>query len=87
MQLDCSPGHHVLHRLDPPPGKSFKRQFWSKNAEFEAQLLPRSFESVLTPPLQRDLGTLVWSAVVAHLRAIAAFTPVQTIRTKGVNEL
>ena len=49
--------------------------------------LQSSFESVPRPPLQAGLGTLVWSAFGAHPSAIAAFTPAQTNRTKGGNEL
>ncbi len=46
-----------------------------------------SFESVPRPPLQGGLGTFVWSAFGAHPSAIAAFSPVQTNRTKRENKL
>ncbi len=48
--------------------------------------LQGSFDSVLRPPLQGGLGTLVWSAFGAHLSVIAAFSSAQTNRTKRENE-
>ncbi len=49
--------------------------------------LQGSFESVLRPPLQGGLGTLVWSAFGAHPTVIAAFSLAQMNRTKRENKL